>query len=485
MRTPILLTLLAVPVLTAFAFEAAVPASPPTADEPFAVATSRTFERTLEFDGVFVPAEATELVIWPEAFSGELLVLEMLAHGSYVSEGEVIARLDTRPLTEQIESAARGLHSAKIAHDATAGRAHLAALAAEETMKLSELEVARARRSLEGYLEHELDFRRRSTDAGLRAYKHSVQDAKDELEQLEAMYREDDLFAATEEIVLRRNRRALHEAELGMKLQEERTAFTRELSLPVEIERRREKLAKQESAHQRLVHQQKLEAASREDGVVVSEAGLHEKHRRLERLRHDLELLVVRAPRTGVLVHGGLKENGPGRAHAEHRQGSRLTPRAAFATIADTGELAVAFSIGESQVAEVQSGTAATVKPVVSKKVELVGVTRIERYPTPSSAAGAENRYEAKVVLDKSRPGILFGMRAKLSLQLEQIPDAVIVPKGAVFGEGADARCWAAKGENAPFAEVPVELGLSKNGEVVITKGIEAGWLVLLVQPGS
>lgn len=483
MRTPILPILVAVPALSAFALEATVPAASPSADEPFAVATTRTFERSLDFDGVFVPADGTELSIWPEAFSGELLLLEMLPHGSYVSEGEVIARLDTRPLTEQIEGAERALRSAEIAHEASVGRARLAAAAADESLKASELEVGRARRTLEGYLERELDFQRRGADAGLRSYEHNVQDQKDELEQLEAMYREDELFEATEEIVLRRNRRALHEAELGLELQKERTAYNRELSLPIEIERRREQLARQESAHERLVHQQKIDAATREDGVRVSEAGLHEKHRQLERLRHDLELLVVHAPRTGVLLHGGLDDYGTGRPRPNHERGSRLSPRTPFATVASPDHLAVAFSIGEAQVREVRSGMAAKVTPVVADTLELVGLTEVERYPTPSSAAGAENRYEARVNLEKSRPGILVGMRGKVAVELEGIEGAVIVPKGAVFGEGQGARCWASRGDTLPFEEVVVTVGPSEGGEVVIEKGIEAGWRVLLAQP--
>ena len=85
--------------------------------------------------------------------------------------------------------------------------------------------------------------------------------------------------------------------------------------------------------------------------------------------------------------------------------------------------------------------------------------------------------------LEKSRPGILVGMRGKVSVELEAIEGAVVVPKGAVFGEGADARCWVARGEALPFEEVAVTVGPAEGGEVVIEKGIEAGWRVLLAQP--
>ena len=61
---------------------------------PRLVVERRDFEKTETLDGVFIPAEFDEIAFWPEEYSGELLVLEVLAHGSPVNEGDVIARFE-------------------------------------------------------------------------------------------------------------------------------------------------------------------------------------------------------------------------------------------------------------------------------------------------------------------------------------------------------------------------------------------------------
>jgi len=486
MRTSILIPLALLPLVLASSLEPRSGATArPAQGEPSVVAASRPFERKADFDGVFVPADAAELSIWPEAYAGELLLLEVVAHGSFVGEGEVVARLETRSLDEEIERAERALRSTRIAHNGAVARAQLDAAASEEGIRTARAGLERSRRSLAGYLEKELEFQSRGRESGLRSYAHMVQDQKDELEQLEAMYREDELFAATEEIVLRRNRRNLHEAELGLKLQEDRNALDRELTTPLSVEARKEQLVLRETAFERKVLTAAIETLAREDGVAKSDSGLADQLQKLERLRRDRELLTLRAPRAGVLLHGGLSDYGPKRPRPDRQRGDRLGTRTALFTVANPDRLALAFEVGESQVGDVRSGMAALVTPVVSASATLVGNLAMTSYPTPQSAAGPENLYAARVEFERLRPGLVVGSRAKAALVLEKRDAAIVLPRTAVFGEGADAHCWIAKAEGGEYVRTPVELGPVDGGEVVIEKGVEAGWRALLSEPGS
>jgi len=484
MRTPILLALVGLPVVSSFSL-GNLPASAGVAEDPWLVATSKPAQEPLEFDGVFVASEAAELSIWPEAYSGGLLLLEIEAHGSFVREGAVIARFETRGLTEEIEAAERQLRSAQIGHDASVGRAELSKDHEDVTIENSMRELVRSKRTLEGYLEHELEFTRRSEGRTTRGYDDNIQDQQDELKQLEAMYSEDELFIATEEIVLRRNRRRLAESELGRKLYLDRLAFTHELSLPIGIDRRKEKVETAAANHARLVAETEIGRVGREDGLAKSAADVAQKALRLERLNKDLGSLVLHASSDGVLLHGGPLDYGPGRARPERRRGDRIGARSVIAMVAPAEKLSLALTVGEAQLAKVQNGMAVEVKPVTSPDRPLVGRLVLDRYPTAKSASGAENRYGARIELQESRPGLLVGMRAKIAVPPKSDESVLVVPDRAIFGEEGARFCWAAYGDGAAFSRVAIEAGKSKGGETVVKSGVEAGWRLLIAEPGK
>jgi hypothetical protein len=69
-----------------------------------------------ERNGVFAPASPAAVSIWPEAYTGELLVVEVMPQGSAVKEGDVIAKLETRSIDEQVHQAELEATSGAIRH---------------------------------------------------------------------------------------------------------------------------------------------------------------------------------------------------------------------------------------------------------------------------------------------------------------------------------------------------------------------------------
>src|SRR5262245_51756637 len=66
--------------------------------------------------GTIAPAASGSVALWPRQFAGELLVLEALPQGSSVAQGDVLVRLDTTRVDEQVRQAELELRSAEIAH---------------------------------------------------------------------------------------------------------------------------------------------------------------------------------------------------------------------------------------------------------------------------------------------------------------------------------------------------------------------------------
>src|SRR5262245_29301360 len=75
--------------------------------------------------GVLAPRDAKPLALWPEAYSGSWVVLEVLPHGSVVKQGDVVARCETRAIEDELHRAELELHSAEIAHQGLLERGQL------------------------------------------------------------------------------------------------------------------------------------------------------------------------------------------------------------------------------------------------------------------------------------------------------------------------------------------------------------------------
>lgn len=364
--------------------------------------------------GVLVPAELEAISLWPETYRGELLVLEVLPQGSPVEAGDVVARLDTRALTEQIRQAELDVRSAEIKHAGLVERNRMAAEAAESKRARTTAELERARRALEGYLEHELSFSQRGDELSEMREKHWVDDQKDELDQLEQMYEADELTDATEEIVLKRSRRDLEHTQRRNALSRDQRDYQVNYTRAMQREQREEAVRKQEQALEHLLRTQALDTESRVDGETRSAAELEKKRTQLARLQADLELLTVRAPRAGILLHGKERDYRPGGSPPRLARGSNLSARKDAFVVAAPDELEVALDVPESALAKVRDGAGAVVRPVAQPDVELRGALVLPTYP--ASRKGGESQFEAVVELNDPAPDLVVGMHVKVEL---------------------------------------------------------------------
>ena len=91
-----------------------------------------------------------------------------------------------------------------------------------------------AARKLSAYLEKEKAFKLEEFRLRSQSRQHNLEDQRDELEQLEQMYREDELVDATEEIVLKRQRHVVECARFQL----ERARVLRDEELKVSLPRR-------------------------------------------------------------------------------------------------------------------------------------------------------------------------------------------------------------------------------------------------------
>jgi hypothetical protein len=382
-------------------------AGPAAAPKP---ATATTNERS----GVFAPVSSAAVSFWPEAYSGELLLTEVMPQGSVVKEGDVVAKLETRAIDEQVHQAELEAGSAAVRHAGVVERNKIDDEAAASALDLTKSALDRTRRSLEGWSSKEVPFTKRGDEIGKKNEDANIDDQKDELAQLEKMYKADELVDATEEIVLKRAQRRLAISQDSVGLSGDRRKYRVDYDEAMQTEVKREAVRSQEQALDRLVRSQAIERRAREDALARSKDALDQQNQRLERLKRDREKFAIHAPRAGVLLHGKEKDYRPGRTPARYERGSTLAGRTDVFVVADPDAVAVALDVPESMLKEAGEGAAVEVQAVAMTSESRAGTLHVETYP--SAKPGEENGYEAVVKLDHAIPGVLFGMRAKVKL---------------------------------------------------------------------
>jgi len=481
MRTPIVIALILVLVGPASVWAQSTESCQ---QEPANVVLEKTsFTKTISQQGTFVPADVETVSLWLEEFAGELVLLDVLEHGTPVSKGDVIARFDLTRLDRQIVDAEHDLEAMHATLKNTHERAMIEEMRAQTTLEDARVALEETRRNLTGWEEHELELARRDAAMSLRYTENNIEDQKDELAQLEAMYREDELTDATEEIVLKRARRDLGRTITYQKNQIDRRRFQEAFKEVQHTRQMRRSVANQEASLDRLLRSQEIDRSERKQRIAASERGLKKQAARLERLRHDRERLIVRAPRRGVLIHGSPDNYRPGQVAPRYERGVRAAQRAVLFTCIDPEKMTVALTIPESKLSDVRPHMAARIEPVAASKASVLGTLHYERFPMPQSAATGENTFRAKIALESSIAGAVPGMRANVELVQEELEGVFVVPLTALCCDGGETYLWLSDATTGTYERVPIERGPSNAREVVVSGDLDAGQKVLLCAP--
>jgi multidrug resistance efflux pump len=376
---------------------------------------------TVERTGTFVPGGAkpgVEVRLGLESYAGALEWVEVMAHGSLAREGDVLARFDSKAVDDAVAAAERDLRSTEMRHQNARDQARLDDEAAAQRIEAASDAANDAQEALANYEKVDVVLKKRGDDLNESYGKDNIDDQKDELAQLEKMYKSEELTESTEEIVLRRSRRNLARTQISFDLQQARKKYEADYA------ERKQHEAKQKAARDaqrnldRTQRQVEMEKRARADGIARLEPEMKDAREKLEKLRRDRERFTLRAPASGLVLHGSGDDYRPGRTPPRHEVGGNANAKAILFTIAQPGGLQVALDLPESQVATVTQGMAAKVVATSDASLEMVGRLRFDRFPSSRSAGAPENAYDATVELDSVAPTLFAGMRCKVLLEV-------------------------------------------------------------------
>lgn len=467
--------------------------SPPSADgKPAATAKVEKgpFKIEVVMTGVFEAQRMTEVSIRPKAWPLPLVVERAVELGTPVKKGDILVELDHEKIDKAIEDSEVENALSELALKQAIEELPILEKALPVDLAAAERTKIQVDEDLKRFLEIDKPHSIKSVDFGVKRSLEYLEYSKEELRQLEKMYRSKDLTEETEEIILRRQRFQVESSEFALKDAELHRDQTLKIDLPRQEERAREAAVKHAIDLEKSRATLPLNVNQKRLAVAKLKHDLAKGAERLADLRQDRDAMTVHAPADG-LVYLGRCDRGQwtsaAAVAAKLHKGGIIMPDEVFMTIVAPRPLDVRASVDEkdlaalTQRAELKGTGTSTFDPSRRLPARLSSVGGVPHEPGKFEAVIAVEVAENLAVL---KPG----MACSVKFVPYRKDDALTVPTTAVFEDEADDSVdhyvYLAKADtNGKHPKRKVTTGKTAQGKTEILAGLAEGDEILFTKP--
>ena len=194
--------------------------------------------------------------------------------------------------------------------------------------------------------------------------------------------------------------------------------------------------------------------------------------------------LQVRAPMAGsISLLPNFRAGGPGRAAPEFRRGDRAWFGAQVAELPDLASVQMTARVDEADRGRIQIGSGVRVRVDAVPDKELTGTLKdISVVAKPDFTTWPPVRnFDLVVALSDSDPRLRSGMSASARVELDRMPNVLVVPTGAVFQKGAATIVYIVKRNDVESR--PVTVLRRGRDQIAIATGVGEGDRVSLKEP--
>lgn len=455
---------------------------PKTDAKPVHTVTNGALKSKAQLEAVLESTEMVAVKVTPKSWA-DFTVLEAVAHGAKVKKGDILVQCDPEKLKEQLADLEQDRPASALALE-------VASAELENLKQTTPLRLESAKRSHriadEDYNYFESTGRaQREKNAlfNVRSAEQRLENAVEELTQLEKMYQADDLTEETEEIILKRQRFAVDASKLS--LESSKLFSERELKVFLPREHENLKSQKRDQELSLTLSEQTLPKSLSKKTYDVEKMKRDQKkgEKKLADLRYDLELLTIRAPADGVVYYGA-NENGkwPGGSSIAKRlvPGGKLPANEVFITIVDPEKLVLKAVVPEAELSKFKAGLTGQATPIAAPDAKLQArLDQLGQVPLPGGGFEAVMSFEPD-----SSVRLMPGMTCKVALGGSQKGEPVVAPKDAVFKDGGEPHVFVINGNGAEEKRV-VKTGNSDDQVTEILEGLSKGEKILLKKPSA
>ena len=468
--------------LVAIADEPAPKASAEKPPADTAVAERGPFESAVSAKGAFEPVEFTVVEFRPESWAQPLEIRRVVPHGAMVNAGDPVVEFDA----DKLERAINDLTVDLAVGDKALEIARKDVAAAES---LHPIELAEAERQARVAVEDLARFLAVDRVAAeeqarftVRAAEERLKYAREELEQLERMYKDKDLTEETEEMILQRTRFDVESGEFNLR----RTGVDTDSALTLEVPRK--EAALQDAAAKAKLMLEKARATSalaleqKRLTLKKAERDRVEALRKMRDLQQDRAGIPLKAPRSGIVYYGKQHDGAwtTAAVAAKAAVGQGVPVGDLVFTVVDPERVAFRVKVDEKDLH--------LLSPGLKGRVELAGFPDAEGAIALESATMVprDGKVDARFAVTVPAGGVkpLPGMTGSARCQVYSRPDAVTLPSSAIFRD-EDGRkiVWLPGKDGAAPEKRVVKTGRSSGGKTEILEGIAAGDVVRSSRP--
>jgi multidrug efflux pump subunit AcrA (membrane-fusion protein) len=464
-------------------------ASPSTGKPATAKVEKGPFKIEVALSGVFQAERMTEVSIRPKAWALPLVVERAIELGTPVKKGDILVEFDRDKIEKAIQDS-----------EVENALAELTLKQAQEELPLLEkalpVDLAAAERSktqadedLKKFLEIDRSRSERNAQFMVKRSVEYLEYSKEELRQLEKMYRSKDLTEETEEIILRRQRFQVESSEFTLKENELQRDQVLKVDLPRQEQHVRENAVKQSIDLEKARALFPLNVNQKRRALAKLKYDHAKSAEKLADLRQDRDALTVHAPVDG-LVYYGRCERGQWSAAAtapKLHKGGVIAPDEAFITVVTPRPVDIRATVDEKDlyVLSQPNELKGLVTPTFDPEHRLPGrLTSI--LPVPREAGKFEALIAVEIGDDKA--AIKPGMACTVKFVPYRKEDVLTVPSSAVFeDDSADVpthHVYLAKPDkDGKFPKRQVKTGKIADGKTEILDGLADGDEVLMSKP--
>lgn len=445
---------------------------------------TKRFKVVVPLDGIFVARKMEEVALRPKVWS-EFEIEEVVEHGAKVHKGERLIKFDD----DKINDAIQDMELEQRISDLTITRTEEEMPRMEKTLKLdfgdAERASENAKADLKRYNELDRPMAMKTAEFMVKYYNFMLDYEKDELHELEKMYKADDLTEETEEIVLKRQRNSVEFAQFSLenaKLDSEEMTKVRIPRMDIRMKEQLDRTAIAKARAQMALSLDLNRARQELEQRKKMRTKALERH---TKILGDKELMEIKSPADGIVFYGqcvnGRWSDTPSLIN-RYKPHNNVSGNSILMTIVESRPLTITSTIDESKRPDVSDGQKIKVALPLEGADRASGEVK-SISPIPTGPGKFEINFDVKQ--DQIPDWVIAGMSCKVQITTYDKADALVVPKKAVHDDKDDPDkhyVWLVDPDDADAKPErrTVKLGKRKDEDVEILKGLKKGNVISL-----
>jgi HlyD family secretion protein len=444
-----------------------------------AIARTMSFDVTTTATGDLQAAKQIEI---RNPLDQQTTITEIVKEGSRVKMGDVIVKLNTQQIEQQVAQEQLAVESAR-ANLAVADNALMIQESDNDSaMRKATLDLEVAKLELRQWAEGDVMSKRQALDLALEKAERELQRLKEKFDRSKSLNAEG--FLSTDE--MKRDELAYLEADASLK------TATLDKAVYNGIQHAKDQKVKESAVEEAkagldrtaALNRSKLE--SRKAELNNSRETLKLREANLDKYNKELASATIKAPQDGLVVYASsLERDRFGGQGNTIDVGQQVYPNSLILALPDVTEMVAAVRVHESLAGRIRPEMPATVKVDAMGGKSVPG--RVLSVGVIAESGGWRDpnlrEYTVRVRLDFPDPGSVLkpSMRCEAEITLDHVVDALAVPVQAVFSEGMVRYVLTQQGDK--YVRTPVKTGRRSERFIEIFAGIGEGQTVLLRTP--